>query len=111
MSNTTADTADTPGTQAPSAPHTVTLETPIERGATRIETVVVRKPLAGALRGISLTELLQLQTDALRQLLPRVTEPPLIAAEIDRLDPADLVQLGSEVIGFFIPAAQRSPTA
>ena len=52
-----------PETTAPAAPAntaaTVTLECPITRGATTITQLHLRKPKAGALRGINLAELLQ----------------------------------------------------
>ena len=88
---------------APLLPHTVTLETPIQR-----------RPLSGELRGLSLASLLQLDVANLQMLLPRITSPMLTRAEIDQLDPADLVQLGVEVTGFFLTKADRlplSPTA
>jgi len=43
-----------------SPPTTVTLDEPIQRGEQRIESLLLRKPTAGELRGISLVELGQL---------------------------------------------------
>ena len=54
----------------------MTLDTPINRGDQTITRVQVRKPNAGALRGLSLVEVLQMNVTALQTLLPRVTEPP-----------------------------------
>lgn len=90
-------------TTTQTAPHTVTLAHPIERGEQRIETIQIREPNAGNLRGINLTEILQLNVSALIELLPRITEPPLIKQEVAALKPADLVALGVEVVGFFVP--------
>lgn len=87
---------------------TVRLDTPIQRGAGAVETIVVRKPNAGALRGISLAELLQLNVSALVTVLPRVTEPTLLKQEVEAMDPADLVALGTAVAGFLLPKAQRA---
>ena len=87
---------------------TVTLDTPIKRGETEITEVQVRKPLTVALKGISLTELLQMKVDAIQQVLPRVTTPTLHKQDIDNLDPADLLQLGTVVIGFLLPKAQKA---
>ena len=85
----------------------IPLDTPIQRGAQTITHVHVRKPNAGALRGLSLVEVLQMNVTALQALLPRVTEPPLLKQEVAAMDPADLVALGTEVVGFLVPKAQR----
>lgn len=87
---------------------TVQLDTPIQRSAGAVETIVVRKPNAGALRGISLAELLQLNVSALVTVLPRVTEPTLLKQEVEAMDPADIVALGTAVAGFLLPKAQRA---
>ncbi len=87
---------------------TVTLDTPIQRGEQQITEVVLRKPAAGELRGIALTDLLQLDVVALSTVLPRISSPALTSADIAKLDPADLVQLGGEVAGFLLPKAARA---
>ena len=92
------------GATANPAQATVTLESPIQRGATRIEVLRLRKPLAGALRGINLAELLNLRAEAVMVLLPRVTEPPLTRQEVEKMDPVDLVACASEVTNFLLPA-------
>lgn len=86
-------------------PNTVTLETPIERAGQKITAVTLRKPRAGELRGVSLTDLLQMDVTALQTVLPRITEPVLHKSEVLNLDPADLVQLGTKVSGFLLPKA------
>jgi hypothetical protein len=73
---------------------TVTLDTPIQRGEQTIETVQIRKPRAGELRGLALVDLGQLKVDALGVLLPRITLPPLSPAEVANMDPADLSPAG-----------------
>jgi hypothetical protein len=87
---------------------TITLDTPIQRGDQTIIEVGLRKPSAGELRGVSLTDLLQLSVDALSLVLPRITTPTLLKHEIHAMDPADLVQLGGAVAGFLLPRATRS---
>lgn len=81
----------------------ITLDTPIKRGDDTITTVSVRKPAAGELRGVSLTELLQMEVTALTKVLPRITTPSLTEQEVGRMDPADLLQLGTEVSSFLLP--------
>jgi hypothetical protein len=92
----------------------VTLDTPLQRGETTIETVQVRKPKSGELRGLSLSQLLNLDYGALETLLPRITLPMLSKQDVASLDPSDLTQLGSEVMDFLLPKAVKpepSPTA
>ncbi|MGE7139655.1 phage tail assembly protein [Luteibacter sp. NPDC031894] len=93
---------------------TVTLETPIKRaGDVTLEKVSVRKPAAGELRGTSLVNLLNMDVGSLEIVLPRITTPPLLKAEVAAMDPADLVQLATEVSGFLLTrqAKESFPTA
>ncbi|WP_413615746.1 phage tail assembly protein [Halomonas cupida] len=85
----------------------VELDEPITRGKTVIKEIQVRKPKSGALRSVSLTDLLQMQVSALTVVLPRITEPALTESEIRELDPADLVQLGGTLVGFLVPKKTR----
>ena len=91
----------------------VTLETSIKRGDTDITSVTVRKPQAGALRGIRLQALMDMDVNALMAVLPRVTNPTLTMQEINEMDPADLLSLSVEVITFLLPKSALSafPTA
>jgi hypothetical protein len=81
----------------------VTLDTPIMRGELTIDVIEVRKPKSGALRGLSLSALLNLDYGALETLLPRITTPILSKQDVAELDPSDLTQLGSEVMDFLLP--------
>lgn len=84
---------------------TITLDTPIKRGDNDIAEISLRKPSAGELRGVTLTDLLQMDVAALTKVVPRISEPPLTEIEIARMDPADLVQIGGVVAGFLLPKA------
>lgn len=86
---------------------TVTLDAPLQRGETLIETVTIRKPMAGELRGVSLIELMQMDVLALRKVLPRITTPTLTDLEIGRMDPADLVQCGVAVSSFLLAKSAK----
>lgn len=88
---------------------TVALETPIERGEQKIETLQLRKPGAGELRGLSLTQLLAMSVDEMIRLLPRIAMPIITEVEAEMLDPADLTACALEVADFLLPAA-RKPT-
>ena len=87
--------------------NTLTLDTPIKRGDTDITELSLRKPLAGELRGIALTDLIQMDVDALAKVLPRITTPALTEHEVGRMDIADLMQAGIVVSGFLLPNASK----
>lgn len=99
--------ADTPAEKNPNRP-VITLDTPIVRGSTEITEVTLRKPVSGELRGVSLTDLLQMDVLALRKVLPRITTPILTDHEIGLMDPADLVQMATEVAGFLLPKSAKA---
>lgn len=88
-------------------PNNVILDTPIKRGTSDITEVTLRKPMAGELRGVTLTDLLQMDFLALRKVLPRITTPTLTEHEIGQMDPADLVQMASLVTGFLLPKSAK----
>lgn len=87
---------------------TVTLDTPIKRGKTEIKEVVLRKPQSGALRGVRLQALMEMDVNAVMAVLPRVSTPALTAQEINEMDPADLVALSVEVVTFLLPKSATS---
>lgn len=89
----------------------VELDTPIKRGEQVIDSLTLRKPRSGELRGIALTDVLQMQTDALIKLIPRLSAPALTEPEVREMDPADLVQCGSEVAGFLLTRQAKGDTA
>ena len=109
MKNNTDTTNATATPAAPAAPAntaaTVTLEFPIARGATTITQLHLRKPKAGALRGINLAELLMLRAESVMVLLPRITEPPLLKHEVENMEPVDLIACATEVVNFLAPQA------
>lgn len=86
---------------------TVELDEPIKRGDQLINTVTLRKPRAGDLRGLSLQEVLQLDYNCLQKLLPRISIPSLTEHDVASMDPADLTALGSELVGFFVQKQRK----
>ena len=85
--------------------NTVTLDTPIQRGKSTIDTLTLRKPASGELRGVQLVELLNMDVATLIKILPRITSPGITAPEAAGMDPADLLACGSKISGFLL---QRS---
>lgn len=86
----------------------VELDGHIVRGNQIIASVTLRKPMAGELRGVSLVDLMNLDVSALRKVLPRITTPALTDADIGRMDPADLVQVGVAVAGFLLQKSAKA---
>lgn len=90
---------------------TVTLETGIKRGDHTIKTVVLRKPLVGALRGLSLQDVLKWDVDSMNKLLTRISSPTLTESEINNMDIPDFTELNVAVTDFLAPAAAKSQAA
>lgn len=86
---------------------TVEFDTPIVRGELTISEVNINKPKTGALRGLSLADLLKLDVDTVIKLIPRVSTPPLAEHEVANLDPSDFLTISTAVVGFFGSTAQR----
>lgn len=85
----------------------IDLDTPIVRGDTKIHQVILRKPLSGSLRGVTLSDLAQMDVLALRKVLPRISTPALTEHEIGLMDPADLLQCGVAVASFLLTKSAR----
>jgi hypothetical protein len=88
-------------------PHSVMLDEPIKRGDQIINTITLRKPKAGELRGLSLQEVLQLDVNSLQKLLPRISSPTLTEQDVANMDTADLTAVGTELVGFFVQKQRK----
>lgn len=79
----------------------IVLEQPIQRGEkTTITEITLRKPAAGELRGLKLTDLLNGDVNATIRLVPRISQPTLTEQEASALDIADLLMCADTVAGF-----------
>ncbi|HBO9264138.1 phage tail assembly protein [Pseudomonas aeruginosa] len=85
----------------------VPLDKPIARGANTIDSLTLRKPASGELRGVSLLELMQMDVQALSKVLPRITSPSLTPQEVSAMDPADLMACGVTVSGFLLQKSAK----
>lgn len=88
--------------------NSVTLDTPITRGKTTIDTLTLRKPLSGELRGVQLIELLNMDVATLIKILPRITSPGITAPEAAGMDPADLLACGSKISAFLLQKSVKT---
>ncbi len=117
MTDTTNETpaaapAATPADQPRPNTAVVQLDEPIQRGEQTIASVTLRRPVTRDLRGINLADLVQMKTDAIAAVLPRISNPTLLQHEIDLITPADLISLAGEVVLFFAPkqATEATPS-
>lgn len=86
----------------------ITLDEPIKRDKQTIESISIRKPKSGELRGINLTDLLQMNTDAIMKVTPRVSDPTITIQEAEVLEPADLLKIGAAIANFLLPKEVQS---
>lgn len=89
---------------------TIALEFPIALGGGEqvIDRVTVRKPRAGEMRGLSMFEVMHMDTDTIVRLLPRISRPAIHKIMAEQLDPADLANISKCISGFFNPKKQRA---
>lgn len=113
MTDKTDASADTPSatgstaTLPPASTSVIALNAPILRGDTTIDQITLRKPKAGELRGLTLQDLIGTDISTILKLIPRVSEPPLNDEECQKLDLADLSEIGGTIRGFFMTRAER----
>ena len=101
------ETTEQPDVKPLADDNTVFLDTPIRRGTTSIDSITLRKPNSGELRGVSLAELLQIDVNSLVKVLPRISSPTLTSIEVTSMDPADLFALGTKVCGFLLQKSMK----
>lgn len=87
---------------------TIALDTPIKRGETLIDSITLRKPGAGELRGCTISDLARMDITTLVRVIPRISSPSLTEPEVNSMDLADLTELASEVAGFLLKKAERA---
>ena len=102
------ETTEQPDVKPLADDNSVTLDTPIRRGTTSIDSITLRKPNSGELRGVSLAELLQMDVNSLVKVVPRISTPTLTAVEVTSMDPADLFALGTKVSGFLLQKSMKT---
>ena len=105
---TSKTTTDLPDVQPLADDNTVILDTPIRRGTNSIESITLRKPNSGELRGVSLVDLLRMDVASVIKVLPRISTPSLTAVEVSAMDPADLLELGSKISGFLLQKSAKT---
>lgn len=89
-------------TQAPQF-DVIELDEPIQRGDTQITQVTIRRPNAGEMRGLSMLQVVNMHTEALLVLIPRISEPVLMAHELKVMNPADFMQIATVIAHYYVP--------
>lgn len=89
----------------------ITLDKPIERGTSQITKLTLHKPNSGALRGVSIRSVLDMDVDTIITVIPRISEPKLTDDEAKKIDLPDLMQAGVALAGFFMPKAALAVAA
>ncbi len=101
-----------PDTVTPRVPGSFQLEHDIVVGDKVVHaagtTIIVSKPMGGALRGANLGGLVRMDYDQVAMVAPRCTMPPLLAPMIANMDPADLMMLAGEFVDFLLPTAAKA---
>lgn len=105
---TSKTTTDLPDVQPLADDNTVILDTPIRRGTSTIDSITLRKPNSGELRGVSLADLLQMDVNSLIKVIPRISTPTLTPIEVSAMDPADLFALSAKVSGFLLQKSLKT---
>ncbi len=85
---------------------TVELTTPIMRGDQVIEKITIQEPSSGAMRGLAISDILRMDEDAVRDLLPRVSN--IQAPEFNTLGAYDRFSICKTVISFFTKPPMKS---
>ena len=80
----------------------VKLSKTIEINGKKTKTITLREPMSGELRGLSMLEVVQLNTNAITTLAPRISE--LSETHMVNMGAADLLVIGGTIAGFFVPA-------
>ncbi|ASD98517.1 phage tail protein [Salmonella enterica] len=98
-------------TEATSPVKGVTLTKPIVRGDETITYVEIGDAIkqSGSLRGLSLSDVLNMKTDTLVTLFTRVTSPRLKESEIAKLATSDFIALSTAIVPFLTPTASGVP--
>jgi len=80
---------------------TAVLVDPIEvEGGNTITEVTLRKPFAGEMRGLSFSNIMELDMDSMVTLLPRISD--LTERQMINLDPVNMPPLFTTVASFFV---------
>ncbi len=85
----------------------IKFDTGFNRGEQTITSITVRKPKTGALLGLSIVDILNLNVDTIAKLAPRITQPVMSANDVYELEPSDTTKLCKAVVSFFVKSEEE----
>lgn len=106
-----------PATKAPALPGAdksvvIALTAPIVReGGVDVDTLTLRKPNAGELRGLKVPDLVNGDVNTVIALLPRIASPVISQDEAETLDLEDFGEIAGAVFGFFMNREAKAKIA
>ena len=90
----------------------IALTFPIQRdGGNNVDTITLRKPNAGELRGLKVPDLVNGDVNTLIALLPRIASPVIAQHEAETLDLEDFGEIAGAVFGFFMNQEAKAKIA
>lgn len=91
---------------------TIPLVAPIIReGGVNVETLTLRKPNAGELRGLKVPDVVNGDVNTIIALLPRIASPVISQDEAETLDLEDFGEIAGAVFGFFMNREAKAKIA
>lgn len=86
----------------------VDLDTPLTRGDDKIDAVTLRKPLGGALRGVKVVDLLNLDLVSASKVVPRISDPVVTEQEFMSMEAEDCTAIAGEIAAFLLQKKQKA---
>jgi Phage tail assembly chaperone proteins, E, or 41 or 14 len=87
---------------------TVNLARPIENGDTKVTSITLNEPSVGQLRGLKLSDVLQMDVNSHILLWSRINAEGLTASQLGELCMADVTALSSKTMLFFVSPQQAA---
>jgi hypothetical protein len=87
---------------------TVSLFRPLQKGDATVYSITLTEPSVGELRGLKLSDILQMDVTAHMTLWSRINAEGLSVHELNELSVADLTQLSSKTMLFFVSPLQAA---
>lgn len=89
-------------------PNAVSLSVPVKIDGKEVSVITLRKPSVGELRGLKLTDILQMDVTAMLNFLPRISQPPLTSQQVAALEPSDFMDMAGKAVLFFVKKEQMA---
>lgn len=90
--------------------HKITLKTPLLLAdGNTINEVTLNDPNAGALKGLNRFDLLMMNDDAHKKLLPRISQPCITAPMFEQMSLKDTQKIMTKVVSFFVEETEEVP--